>query len=273
MRAAMKGGESEHAFYDDLGVKFDEDLNWLTGGGSHESPWLPRGDFLLAAQENFDHFSSGNCTWKAYSIGHALAREMARDPDANLSQKTLAYAYEAFSLHFLSDAFSSGHIRTPRVEIRKYVEGPSTVGDLLASWMHDEDSRLGLNVTNRRGDQWVAFGDSCLFDPPSARHAELVLEAMQLSVDGVEGNEPWAALDIIPWPDTDPERRSITPMFAMNGTSLLRRDSLNEPWNPKMTSWWDGAGTVTELTFHYRKPVDMPNQTQEAPARAEWLVV
>ena len=39
---------------------------------------------------------------------------------------------------------------------------PGLIGDLLAKYMHDEDNRFGLRVTNARGDKWIAYGDGML---------------------------------------------------------------------------------------------------------------
>ena len=66
-----------------------------------------------------------------------------------------AVAQTAFGLHFLSDAFSSGHMRTPRVVLGRE-------GSLLAGIMHDFDNQLGLAVENQLGRRWRAFGDGYL---------------------------------------------------------------------------------------------------------------
>ena len=39
---------------------------------------------------------------------------------------------------------------------------PSCIGDLLSKYMHDEDNKFGLRVTNVRGDKWIAYGDGML---------------------------------------------------------------------------------------------------------------
>jgi len=259
LERAVEAGNHSYAFYDSLGERLNQDLNRITGGGSSLSPYIPLGTFLKVSEENFDHFSAESCAAKAYAAGHGVAMQVARAQGASLAEKTQAYAYEAFAQHFLSDTFSSGHVRTPRVAMRRLL-GSQVLSDLLASYMHDEDSRLGLNVTNRRGDRWVAFGDSCLLDPGSARNKQLVSEAMQMGLDGVEGGAPWAAIDLIPRVDPDPRRPSITPMFSANGTHILRRSDLNAPWDRGVTTYWESAGTLTELKVHYKKPTDMPPQ-------------
>ena len=39
----------------------------------------------------------------------------------------------------------------------------SVLGGLASQWMHDEDNRNGLLVTNKRGDIWTAYGDDNYF--------------------------------------------------------------------------------------------------------------
>jgi len=254
---AMAGGESAHSFYDSIQTKMNIDLNRLTGGGSPASPYFPEGRFLRISSANFDHFDDGNCSMRTYKVGHQLAMDTARAPGATVAQKLQAYAYEAFALHFFSDAFAAGHMRTPRLAMRKHIDVVG-ISDLLGSYMHDEENRLGLNVTNDRGDQWVSFGDDCLFDGGSARNRELALEAVQLSVSGVEGARPWDALELVPRPD--PSRPSITPMFSWDGTALVRRSYLNDPWRREVSTYWTGSGTLAELYSTYKAPKDMPPQ-------------
>jgi hypothetical protein len=56
----------------------------------------------------------GDDALSAYAACHAVALELAAT--ANGSEKGLneAYIAEAFGLHFLTDSFSSGHMRAPR---------------------------------------------------------------------------------------------------------------------------------------------------------------
>jgi hypothetical protein len=58
-------------------------------------------------------------------------------------------------MHFLTDAFASGHMRTPRKLLGRD-------GSLLAGVMHDLENDLGLLVRNDLGQSWRAFGDSSL---------------------------------------------------------------------------------------------------------------
>ena len=49
--------------------------------------------------------------------------------------------------------------------------------------MHDEDGKFGLQVTNIRGDKWIAYGDGMLHK--SEDNFKHVVEAIQKSVNQV----------------------------------------------------------------------------------------
>ena len=73
------------------------------------------GRMLTLAAKNFDHFQPQ--VKLAYLVGHQLAIEKARlgrkETNAQKKNKLLmeAYSLDAFACHFLTDCFSSGHIR------------------------------------------------------------------------------------------------------------------------------------------------------------------
>lgn len=73
------------------------------------------GRMLKLAATNFDHFQPQ--APKAYLIGHLLALEKAREaakeenPDMKKQQLNEALSMDCFACHFLTDCFSSGHIR------------------------------------------------------------------------------------------------------------------------------------------------------------------
>lgn len=80
------------------------------------------GEYVALAMENTTHFAGGGTAVENWLQKHAEAIELAmqaglyRDPSL-LNQ---AYFTEAFGQHFLTDSFSSGHIRVPREDIRNY---------------------------------------------------------------------------------------------------------------------------------------------------------
>jgi hypothetical protein len=80
-----------------------------------------------------------------------------------------AMAMNGFGDHFLTDAFSAGHIVTPRHELlREYstrLLGFIPVGGVLhcvsipsLAW-HDLDNKFGVQVNNSNGVQWLTYGD------------------------------------------------------------------------------------------------------------------
>lgn len=118
---------------------------------------------------------------EAYVVGHKKALDIAREagrqstPGAKDAKLKEAYCYDAFACHFLTDLFSSGHLRVDRRGLHTsglggavtqgysaYKEKPAW--DLQAQIMHDDDSATGLMVSNRDGDCWIAYGDKQLME-------------------------------------------------------------------------------------------------------------
>ncbi len=108
------------------------------------------------------HQLPGN--WPAFEIAHHAALQMidalATASGSSTSQEhgpipANAIAQLAHGMHFLTDAFSSGHMRVPRHQV-----GPQ--GSLLSGVMHDFDNSLGLIVENGFNERWRAFGDGHL---------------------------------------------------------------------------------------------------------------
>lgn len=99
--------------------------------------------FLLASQ-NLSHFSAGGTGWLSYVRSHtnamADAFEAGQKNDTNAWLRALTK--EAFGHHFLTDIFSSGHVRTPRADLRAWYEAniPGSTDRLLtylAKFMYD----------------------------------------------------------------------------------------------------------------------------------------
>ena len=61
-----------------------------------------------------DHF--GKDAWTTYKAGHSLALRFAKEGKGDVEKLKKAYLYDAFALHYLTDQFASGHIRTARTE-------------------------------------------------------------------------------------------------------------------------------------------------------------
>jgi len=150
--------------------------------------------YLALTEVNFDHF--GDDARTAYHRGHTaaleeawmLARAAGVEQRAAVIQRALAK--EFFALHFLTDLFAAGHVRTPRLALFNYVEKHlggaglfkfvglqkwtvRKVAGLLAKAMHDEDNERGLlvNSPHRREKNLAAFmcfGDNFYFEDGGA---------------------------------------------------------------------------------------------------------
>lgn len=115
----------------------------------------------------------------AYSVGHRRALQLAREAhganDTRRQEEKLLEAYlnDAFACHFLTDLFSSGHLRVDRRGMHtwnKVEEGLDNalsappIWDFQARIMHDDDSATGLLVHNQEGQIWIAYGDKQLME-------------------------------------------------------------------------------------------------------------
>eukprot|EP01013_Petalomonas_cantuscygni_P008298 TRINITY_DN21015_c0_g1_i1.p1 TRINITY_DN21015_c0_g1~~TRINITY_DN21015_c0_g1_i1.p1 ORF type:complete len:417 (+),score=50.78 TRINITY_DN21015_c0_g1_i1:97-1347(+) len=151
--------------------------------------------YLSLAKTNWDHFRGlGSYSTIAYTTGHIAA--MSAAAGGNLP---LAYALDAFACHYLTDGFAAGHIRTPRKALHAAVS-PSSVGDLLSKYQHDEANAQSLSVSASVGDGsvWNAYGDGHLFLTANADNMKRVIAAAQSSVDEVfqafqQSNSPHAS--------------------------------------------------------------------------------
>jgi hypothetical protein len=153
------------------------DLIPLMHSGGNEMDYVAaRGiEYLTLAEDNENHFSNTNPGVGHHNIDqwrdmHIQAIQAARHGDANL-----AWGINAAADHFLTDAFSGGHLRTPRSELS------GVVGGLVSKSLHDHDNEHGVQVTNAEGNTWTAYGDDMLHDPRNARNLELTQEALRRS--------------------------------------------------------------------------------------------
>lgn len=137
--------------------------------------------YLEVVSHNYDHFGWNNM--KAYVTYHRQALELARQSylkrksDKGLSRRLLhrALILNAYADHYLTDAFPAGHIRLPRIQIKKWAKESlsgwlkETRGDGLSMILHDSEGRdlktgveRGLRVKNALGEIWVTRGDQYL---------------------------------------------------------------------------------------------------------------
>ncbi len=253
---AIANGVDPSTAYDAMGDQLNKLYNHDTGGGYN---YVPRGRYLLLAATNWDHF--GASAVAAYTTGHnqaqlaATAAGKLTDPTARRAGLELAYAMNAFADHFLTDLFSSGHLRTPRKEMHETLVGDT--GSLCARMMHDEDSCYGLQVTNASGDAWTAYGDKRLRDRVNAGNLQRAEAAVQVSVDEVwlafQGADPtWGALRLVPDFEallnnpTNPVNNS--PLFRVINGQIAQRSPVGNLKSYQWTTFWT---SITTFAFSH----------------------
>lgn len=273
---ALKNGQSTDEVYKQIGHEFDRQFNCITGGGCNSTTWwLEPGRYLDLANMDYDHF--GLNAWQTYRIGHQIALEqaVAAKESNDLNKLKLAYALNAFACHFLSDRFSAGHIRTPRIELSEHTT-PEKVGSVLSSYMHAEENQRGLHVHNARGDRWIAYGDKTYFKETSETHKRILLEAMQISADQVFAayQQGTAVVEddlgsLIPYPDEtgDKANLDLSPLFYWDNSTktLYRRTDMTNEFDRHWTSSWWGWSTLAEL----KRERGLSEEAQATLARSE----
>jgi hypothetical protein len=92
--------------------------------------------FYVLASRNWSHFSAGGEARQTYFLWHSRAMVDALDAglQANDHVWRRAMTKEAFALHFLTDMFSAGHVRVPRIAIRDWY-AKHMPGDHLLRYM------------------------------------------------------------------------------------------------------------------------------------------
>lgn len=156
---------------------------------------ITNGHYTKLALQNEKHFNPFN--WSEFESYHRKALQLI-DQQTKITAPhhsmnpipAESIATTAFGLHFLTDAFSAGHMRVPRDKL-----GAS--GALASKLMHDLDGLYGLTVQSRRGErptQWRAFGDGCLSpDKVIGTPQTSVLQRLKLSGDENRDNVTYAA--------------------------------------------------------------------------------
>lgn len=253
---AIREGKQPHEVYDALGDTLSEEWNKITGGGSFVSALFPLGRYLKLAANNTDHFAEGALA--AYIAGHTVAVQQAVLAKSSGDEKQLeiAYAMNAFADHYLTDLFSAGHLRVPRKQLAAVVT-PSDLGSLITRFMHDEDSKFGLNVRNGNGDQWRAYGDKRYFDAIDSANRVQVNQAVQASADEIfatylSGVAPspsnFSALKKLP--DLQAVLNpagNFSPLFRVEGSKVLRRKDVNNLNDTATVDDWWGWSTYLLL--------------------------
>lgn len=219
-------------------------------------------NFLRLAIRNWDHFLPTSMI--AYETGHGAALQQAlkarslRKPSAQLAALELAYAMNAFADHYLTDMFSSGHLRVPRRELFEQ-SSLGSLGGLLAGQMHDEDGRVGLVVHNSEGKTWKMYGDGLLFVAGAEENKKQVALAVQTSASEIArafktgevvSKENYGIKKIVPQVDEallnprTPDLNS-SPLYSKDATGrVLARTPENSRCSYEWTADWTGISQL-----------------------------
>jgi hypothetical protein len=112
--------------------------------------------FVLLALENADHFPDSGRAMAAWGRHHSKAVDLALGAGLAGDRHALnvAYAYEAFGQHFLTDCYSGGHIRTPRAQIIDWYQAwASRIADRLIAGLKN---RLVEDLVREASPQTMA---------------------------------------------------------------------------------------------------------------------
>jgi hypothetical protein len=94
--------------------------------------------YFALASRNLAHFSAGGSAIATYAKCHSDALVDALEA-GQTGDKTIwrrALTKDAFAVHFLTDAFSAGHVRTPRADIKQWYDtNMSSSNDALLRYM------------------------------------------------------------------------------------------------------------------------------------------
>lgn len=260
-----KEGKSPSEVYAEIGGELLREGNVMTGGGCFITPFYPLGTatLQLLSEANWDHFVPNALL--AYQAGHLAAIEKAIEAGKMRGEEQqealeLAYAMNAFACHFLSDSFSSGHMRTPRQKLSEQID-LAFVAALLMDYMHGEDCKNGLSVSNLNGDEWIAYGDSYYFNEENAYSRSILEQVMQISADEVyfafkegEGKVSDPICHLLPQFDLlqdQDSRINTSPLFLWDG-ALKRRIDINGLYSYAWTAEWWGWSTLVDLADAYK---------------------
>ena len=133
---------------------------------------------------------------------------------------------------------------------------------LLSKYMHDEDNKYGVGVTNLRGDKWIAYGDGMLLKEESRDNLKIVIEAVQTSIDQVYEaySNPTKALDPSEVTELihfiDLEDKNNAPLFQVKAGKVHRRSNINNLNDTRTTHNWWGLTTLVKMSLCCYRPTN-----------------
>ena len=121
----------------------------------------------------------------AYAWYHLRALEAAEHmsrsdlaPDARAQAALAVLANEAFAVHFLQDAFASGHV------------AGSWGNTAVRLGTHDYYNEYGIEAITWKGEHYVALGDGYLRPEDEKRASAAVLDSLEQVLSTLEGKPP-----------------------------------------------------------------------------------
>ncbi|KAI8243863.1 hypothetical protein K4K55_006983 [Colletotrichum sp. SAR 10_96] len=136
----------------------------------------------------------------------------------------------------------------------------TTAGKRFDNAMHDDDSATGILVQNRKGDQWIEYGDKQFFEPQAAVNRARCMNCLEESTNEIyqvgylggkpietwEKNQSWfAAMKLIP-----------RPMTSLSSPSWLESWGGYDMHNPAPLWVSPGGGPDVESGWTFRKDIN-----------------
>ena len=174
---------------------------------------VTEGGYLKLALKNFEHFTypkgpetktpANVNAWKRYHqqalniINKARTLNSKGKGGKAIKRLSEAMSINAYGDHFVSDAFPTGHLITPR-QLKSW---PTKAGD-----MHDYYNRHGHRVVNKKNEKWFALGDGYYADAKNAANKKRTVDTVKSSIlDAInlwkgtgKAAPPYAAEDMVP---------------------------------------------------------------------------
>jgi hypothetical protein len=156
----------------------------------YEDILVKKSTYMEGAKSNMDHFRAGGCAQRAvgtiFTEAYNRAQAAMKEKDAKKKKAGLegAMKYLTLAVHFASDQFAAGHMRTPRDALPRACM-IQAAGHGLSKCMHDEDNEYGLQVDyhspadGKVSGSGTAYGDEYYDDPRNSGNKAKLLECMK----------------------------------------------------------------------------------------------
>jgi len=221
---------------------------------------ITNGHYAELALKNDKHFNPLN--WQEFEDYHSRALQLISQQVTNADRlrkvhpiPAEAIALTAYGCHFLTDAFSSGHMRVPRQAL-------GLDGSLAAKVMHDTDGYYGLEVSDQFQATWRAFGDGYLDVGSSGNAPDAVQKGILDKIKAVPGG---ASVD----PGTNRERAIAAAGSAFKQLHYeAQRHYHQQHKGPSAKSGKSASAVMMEILKENRQAKDELSWDDKAPGAA-----